>query len=194
MELTLEEMGALDRLNAIRYAGYMRNLKKRVIVFNEEIDEETIDLVALPLMEFDKDDSQDPVTLILHSPGGSVCDGLFLVNIIDNYSKPLNIYVCGYACSMATILLCAGNKNPNVTKYAYQFTYGLIHAGSAGLFGEANVVKDTYDFQNKMNEMVNDYMVANTHITKDELIRQDRRQWFLTANEMKEKGLVDVIL
>ena len=47
--------------------------------------------------------------------------------IIDNYKKPLEIYVYGYSCSMGTIILCSGNKNPNVINYFYPFSFGLFH-------------------------------------------------------------------
>jgi len=148
----------------------------------------------MPLIAFEHDDSQKPVTLYLQTCGGSVSDGLVLCNIIDNYKKPLNIIVLGYALSMGTIVLCSGNNNPNVTKYCYPFTYGLHHCGTLSLFGEGNVVKDSYDFLSEMDKRVNEYITTNTNITSAELEDNSRKQWYLTASQLKEKRLVDHII
>ena len=95
---------------------------------------------------------------------------------------------------MGSIILCSGNKNPNVTKYCYKFSTGLIHGGSKGLWGSSAIVKDTYLFQSKIDDMVRDYIISNTNITPEEYDESERHEWYLTSDEMKEKGLVDVIL
>lgn len=173
---------------------YLQSLENRIVVFNEEVTENVVEKIITPLLNFESDDSAEPVTLYLQTVGGSVSDGLTLCSIIDNYKKPLKIIVLGYALSMGTIILCAGNKNPNVTKYCYPFSYALHHSGSMALFGESNVVHDNYDFMNKQEAKINAYIIANTGITEAELKDNSRRQWYLTAEEMKEKNLVDYII
>jgi ATP-dependent Clp protease protease subunit len=136
----------------------------------------------------------EPVKLIISTPGGSVSDGLILCNIIDNYRKSLEIYIYGYACSMGTIILCSGNNNPNVKKYCYPFSFGLFHAGYSAIEGESLSVEDQIEFNKKTDGMIRDYVVANTKITEEEYKRNERRQWYLNAREMKEKGLIDIII
>ena len=174
---------------------YFNNLwNHRTVIFNSMVDATIVESVIVPLKRFEEDDSDEPVNLILNTDGGSINDGLVVCNIIDSYKKKLNIYVLGYAYSMGSIILCSGNKNPNVTKYCYKFSTGLIHGGSKGLWGSSSMVKDTYLFQSKVDDMVRDYIIANTNITLEEYEDSECREWYLTANEMKEKGLVDIIL
>ena len=100
----------------------------------------------------------------------------------------------GYACSMGTIILSSGNKNPNVTKYCYPFTFALFHSGYTAVDGESLSVEDRIEFNRRVDHSIRDYVVANTNITAEEYKEHERHQWYLTAKEMKEKGLIDIII
>ena len=183
-----------SNLDPITYQYFTNYLNKRTIIFNSYVDTNIVETLILPLQEFEADSSTEPVKLILSTGGGSVRDSLILCNIIDNYKKPLEIYVYGYACSMGTIFLCAGNKNPNVTKYCYPFSFALFHAGYSAIEGESLSVEDQMEFNKKTDALIRDYVVANTNITEEEYRLNERRQWYLHAKEMKEKGLIDIII
>lgn len=187
----IEEQSNLDPVT-YQYFNHYKN--HRTIIFNHAVDENIVETVILPLLEFENDDSSEPVKLILSTVGGSVSDGLILCNIIDNYKKPLEIYVYGYACSMGTIILCAGNKNQNVRKYCYPFSFGLFHAGYSAIEGESLSVEDRIEFNKKTDNSIRDYVIENTNITAEEYKINERRQWYLNAKDMKEKGLVDAII
>ena len=187
----VEEQSNLD---PVMYQYFNQYKNHRTIVFNRGVDESIVESVILPLKEYEEDDSNAPVRLILSTAGGSVADGLILCNIIDNYTKPLEIYVYGYACSMGTVILCSGNNNPNVTKYCYPFSFGLFHAGYSAVEGESLSVEDQMAFNKKTDNRIRDYVVANTKITTEEYKANERRQWYLDAQEMKEKGLIDIII
>ena len=75
------------------YQQFHQILENRTVLLNWDVDETIVENVILPLKDFENDDSQEPVKLILNTPGGSVADGLVLCNIIDNYKKPLEIYI-----------------------------------------------------------------------------------------------------
>ena len=137
----------VSTLDPIMYQYFLQLLQKRTVVLNSEIDENILETIVLPLKDFEKDTSTEPVTLILNTPGGSVADGLMLCNIIDNYKKPLEIIVPSYSCSMGTIILCSGNKNPNVTKKCYPFSFALFHSGQTIVGGETTTVDDIVDFK-----------------------------------------------
>jgi len=186
-----ETVGNLDPVN---YQFFNQLINNRTIVLNSEIDESILETVVLPLKQFENDDSNKPITLILNTPGGSVADGLMLCNVIDLYKKPLNIIVPSYACSMGTIILCSGNKNPNVTKKCYPFSFSLIHSGSTYVGGESHTVEDVMDFNKSMDKAIQDYIVTNTKITEEEYASHYRKQWYLNAQQMLEYGLVDEII
>ena len=115
--MELEDLfSGLDRygLDPVTYQYFHQLLEKRTVLLNCDVSDEIVERVFLPLKEFEEDNSNEPVTLILNSSGGSVSDGFFLAHYISQYSKPLNILVPGYACSMAAVILAGGGKNENV--------------------------------------------------------------------------------
>ena len=183
-----------SNLDPIMYQYFNHLLNRRTIVLNSEIDENILETVVLPLKEFESDDIATPVTLILNTPGGSVADGLMLCNVIDNYKKPLNIIVPSYSCSMGTIILSSGNKNPNVTKKAYPFSFALFHSGQTYVGGESTSVEDVMDFNKSVDKKIRNYVVTNTNITEELYDAHHRKQWYISAEEMLEYGLIDEII
>lgn len=185
----------VSTLDPIMYQYFNQLLKKRTIVLNAEIDESILETVVLPLKDFEQDeDKSTPVKLILNTPGGSVADGLMLCNIIDNYKKPLDIIVPSYSCSMGTIILCSGNKNLNVTKKAYPFSFALFHSGQTYVGGESTSVEDVMNFNKGVDNKIRDYIIANTNITEELYDAHHRKQWYISAEEMLEYGLIDEII
>ena len=178
----------------VRYQ-YFENLKKRTIVFNRMVDEDILEYLILPLRQFEEDDSNEPVNLILNTCGGSTMAGLVVLNLIDNYKKPLNIYVYSYAMSMGAIILAAGNKNPNVRKFAHKFSIGLIHSGDVVLGqSTANQAKDTMNFLQDIDKRIAQYFFENTNFTKAVWKKIKDKEFYMTAEEMKKYGLIDEIL
>ncbi len=182
-------------LSPAMYQYYNQLLNHRTILLNDDITENIIEYVYLPLRDFEQDESNEPVTLILNSSGGSVSDGFFLAHYISHYSKPLNIIVLGYACSMATLLLAAGGKNENIIRSCYPCSYCLIHDGYVALAAaEAKTANDIMAFNNEVDKQICQFFLDNTNITKEEYDTHARHQWFLFAKEMKEKNLMDTII
>ena len=189
----LDLFGKYD-LNPSTYQYFHQLMDKRTIIFNSDVDEAIIEAVFLPLKEFEEDDSNDPVTLILNSSGGSVSDGFFLAHYIAQYSKPLNIIVPGYAASMAAVILAGGGKNDKVTRYCYPSTYGLIHDGYIAISpSESKTAGDIMAFNDEKDKEIRQFIIDNTNITAEEYDAQARHQWFLNAKQMREKNMVDKI-
>ena len=200
--MDLEDLltGIYEKLNAtelspIMYQYYNQLFNHRTIILNDDISEHIVEQVYLPLRAFEQDDSMEPVTLILNSSGGSVSDGFFLAHYIAQYSKPLNILVLGYACSMATVILAAGGKNENVIRSCYPCSYVLIHDGYVALVtAESKTAADIMAFNNVIDEKIRQFFLDNTNLTAEEYDTHARHQWFLLADEMKEKNLIDRII
>lgn len=181
-------------LDPVMYQYFNNLLNRRTIILNSEIDESILETVVLPLKQFEADELNDPITLILNTPGGSVADGLMLCNIIDNFKKPLNIIVPSYSCSMGTIILCSGNKNPLVSKKAYPFSFALFHSGQTYVGGESTSVDDVIDFNRSVDNKIREYVINNTNITAELYTAHHRKQWYISAEEMLEYGLIDEII
>lgn len=177
------------------YQYWHQLLHNRTIVFNVEIDEDIVERIYLPLRDFENDSSQAPVTLILHSPGGSVSDGYFLAEYISQYKKPLNIIVLGFAASMAAVILCGGGGNPNVKRYCYPSTYILLHDGYISLSSsETKTAEDFIAYNKRVDTSIRQFILDHTKITAEEYDARTRQQWFLDGEELKKYGIVDEIL
>jgi ATP-dependent Clp protease protease subunit len=161
---------------------------------NEEVTENILETVILPLRNFENDSSTEEVTLILNTVGGSVADGLALCTVLDTYKKPLKVIVPSYACSMGTLILCAGNHNTNVKKICYPFAFGLFHSGETFVGGESTSVEDIMEFNKGVNAAIRNYVISNTYITPELYDAHNRKQWYISAAEMKALGLIHEII
>lgn len=184
-----------SNVDAIEYQYFHQLLENRTIIFNSEIGEDIVETLYLPLRDFENDDSDEPITIILNSVGGSVSDGFFLANYLASYKKKINLIVAGYAASMAAVILSAGGKNDNITRYCYPSTYVLIHDGYVALSAsEAKTANDIMAFNNKVDEDIRQFILDNTNITPELYDSKARKQWFISAQEAKELNLIDVVM
>ena len=182
-------------VDVIEYQYFHQMLDNRTIIFNSEISEDIVETLYLPLRDFENDDSDEPITIILNSVGGSVSDGFFLANYLASYKKKINIIVAGYAASMAAVILSAGGKNENITRYCYPSTYVLIHDGYVALSAsEAKTANDIMAFNNLVDENIRKFIITNTNITEELYDSKARKQWFISAEEALELNLIDKIM
>lgn len=184
----------LSSLDPVTYQYFNQLLNHRTVVFNGEVSEDLVESVYIPLKNFEEDDSDRPITLILNSPGGSVSDGFFFANYLTTYKKKLNIIVTGYAASMGAVILSAGGKNPNITRYGYPSTYALIHDGYVAISAsESKTASDIMEFNTKIDDKIKHFIIDNTNITEELYDSKTRKQWFIDAKECIELGLLDKI-
>ena len=186
---------------------YYKGLANSRVILAGEIMDDIVENVAIPLLDMikEKEDTREkilkgfplklePIEIIIHSPGGSVYDSMFLANIIDKTTVPINVKILGNALSMGMIIAMAGYNNSNVTKECYGFSIGLIHAGSLNREGEANAGRDTMGFNDKYSEMMKQYVLSHSKITEEEYEAHNSKQWYLTAEEMLNYGIVDKVI
>lgn len=177
------------------YQYFHQLFDNRTILFNDDVAQDVVEKVYLPLRDFERDSSTEPVTLILNSSGGSVSDGFFLAHYLTKYSKPLNIIITGYAASMAAVLLAGGGKNENIIRSCFPCTYGLIHDGYVALAAsETKTANDIMAFNDSMDNQIRQFFIDNTNITEEMYDSKSRHQWFLSAQEMLNLNLVDRII
>lgn len=167
---------------------------KRNILLNDNIDDSVIESVFIPLHYYEEDDSEEPVTLYINSRGGDFFTSFFLTDVIENYKKPLKIVGLGFCYSAAFYLLVAGKNNPNVKRLAYDKTTGLIHAGSYNLEKDVPKLLDIINLEGKMQGKIEEFFLRNSSLTAEEYTAHYKDDWYLTAEEMLDKGLIDEII
>lgn len=188
--------GFFDKdLPTITYERYQfyTGIKKRVFYITDEVDELLLCSVGLELLEADKDPSK-PITIYINTPGGSIYDGFVLCDIIERLQSPVTIHVLGYAFSMGSYFLMAGYGKENITRKAYPFSTCLIHSGSMILSGTGTQVRDTFNFMEKFEDKIKQYVLSHSKITEEEYKKMDRTEWYMSAEDMLQHGLIDEIV
>jgi len=96
---------------------------------------------------------------------------------------------------MAAVILAGGGKNENVIRSCFPSTYALIHDGYIAISpSESKTAGDIMAFNDEKDRDIRQFIIDNTDITAEEYDAQARHQWFLNAQKMKEKNLVDKII
>lgn len=190
----VEELLDILKGNTVEKAAYLSMLKQRKILLNDEINGSIIESVVVPLMEFEKDASNEPVYFYINSNGGSAFDSFFITNIIESYKKPLVIVNMGYALSAGFLLFIAGKNNPNVKRVCYNRSIGLLHAGSMAVDGNTDKVRDLVNFNDRLDEMTKNFVLNNSNLSAEDYEKHWREDWYFTAEDMEKYGMVDEIL
>ena len=183
-----------DSADPVMYQ-YFKNLKNRTIVINEDISEASIETVVLPLLEMDNDGTSEKITIYLNTNGGDVFTGLLICDVIRKLKTKTEIILLSTALSMGALILMASFNNPKVTRKCYPFSIGLIHAGSISMgYTSAMQAKDYFNFNNKYEEKIKEYVLSHSKITEEEYDNMQRYEWYLTSQDLLDKGLIDEIL
>lgn len=174
---------------------HWQELKDRILVINDGIDDLVVEEFIMPIIKWNKEDegknSEDrkPITIYLNTPGGDIFSGLILAEVIKKSVTPVHIVVFAYAASMGSVLLVSGHK-----RQAYEFSNVLIHDGNTGISGSSNKVKDHMKYIEKKNEQIKKFIIGNSKITEERYDSMADREWWITAEEALELGIIDEII
>jgi ATP-dependent protease ClpP protease subunit len=168
---------------------------KRRILLNAPIDESIVESVMLPLLDMSSDGTRSPIELVICTDGGATEDGMVICDMIDQIECPLTITCMTKAYSMGMYILMAGFGNPYVHKRCYSHTLGLIHAGDFECTAPLPTVMDLSMFFCIQNEtVIRDYVLSHSKIKEAEYAGKWRHEWYMTADDMLEYGIVDEII
>lgn len=173
---------------------YWKNLLNRKIVINEEITKDLIESAVLPYIEMDNDGSGKPIEIYLDTVGGEVYPGFCLVDQIEKAKTPTTIHILSRAVSMGMLIAMSGKNNPNVKTVCHPFSIGLLHSGSQYLDGTAHAVKDTFNFTQSYEKKIKDYVISHSNIDEDLYDSVERVEYWMDADEMLKRGIVDEII
>lgn len=190
LDATMIDAMAYDPVQYQYYIG----LQNRTIMVNSTIDASILETAILPLLQMDNDGTNEPIKIIISTPGGSVYDGIVLCDVIDKLKCPTEVVVITYAYSMGSLILMAGYNNPNVTKKCYKHSTALIHGGSLYFEGNASNVRDQFRFNEEFEAKIKEYMLSHSKITEEEYEKFNKKEWYMTSEDMLKYGLVDEVI
>jgi len=173
------------------YDIYSRLLKDRIVFVGSPIDDNIANLVIAQLLFLEADDPDKDIHLYINSPGGVVTSGLAIYDTMQ-YIKPDVSTICiGQAASMGALLLAAGAKGK---RYALPHARILIHQPLGGFQGQATDV----DIQAReillMRKRLNEILVKHTGQPFDKIQADTERDYYMSAEQAKEYGLVDEVI
>ena len=175
----------------VQWDVFSRLMKDRIIFLGNEVDDYTGNTIIAQLLFLQMDDAKKDIHLYINSPGGSITAGLAIYDTMQFLTCDVNTYCIGMAASMGAVLLCAGTKGK---RYALPNSDIMIHQASGGARGTAADVERTVEFLYKLNRRTKRIIAHHTGQTEEKVNRDCDRDYFMTAQEAKDYGLVDEVV
>ncbi len=184
--IVVEQTGRGERA----YDIYSRLLKDRIVFVGTMIDDGIANLIIAQLLFLEADDPEKDIFLYVNSPGGSVTAGLAVYDTMQ-YIKPDVSTICvGLAASMAALLLAAGAKKKRA---ALKNSKIMIHQPWGGYQGSASDIEIHAREIVKTKELINSIVAKHTGQPIKRIITDTDRDFFMSAEDAKEYGLVDEV-
>lgn len=173
------------------YDIYSRLLKERVIFLGDEVNSATANIVVAQLLHLAFEDPKKDIKLYINSPGGSVYDGLAIIDTMNYIEPDVQTIGIGLQASMGAMLLSAGAKGK---RYVLPNSRIMIHQPSSGTQGKITdqeiALKEGIYLKQKLAEM----LAKNTGKDVKQVIKDMDRDNWMSAEEAKTYGLVDEVL
>jgi ATP-dependent Clp protease protease subunit len=173
------------------YDIYSRLLKDRIIFIGDEVTDGMANLVIAQMLFLEKEDPDRDIDIYINSPGGSVSAGLAMYDVMLHVKCPVATTCVGMAASIATLLLVGGNQGK---RHAMPNARIMIHQTSGGYRG---TMTDARIYLEEMNRLFETYVTILSQRTgrpADQVRKDCDRDFWLSAEDAKEYGLVDSII
>lgn len=173
---------------------FYRRLKNREILWNDDIDDATID-IALYIKKWNDEDKdlaiedRQPIKIFINSDGGYAATVLHVIDMIHLSKTPVYTIGMGRVYSAGGLLLMAGHK-----RYIFPHTSCLIHDGSFGAIGSIGKMIDNLEFTKELEKRIKQYILSSTRITEEIYDQNYRRDWFMFSEEIIKLGIADEIV
>lgn len=170
---------------------YSRLLRERIVFLGGPIDDHVANLVVAQMLYLESEDPNKDIHLYINSPGGEVYSGLAIYDTMQ-YIKPDVSTICvGLAASMAALLLAAGAKGK---RFALPHSRVMIHQPMGGASGQATQIEIVAKEILRLKRMGNEILHRHTGQPLERIERDTDRDYYMSAEEAKEYGLVDGIM
>lgn len=185
--MVLEQTGRGER----SYDIYSRLLKERIIFLGSDINDAVADVIMAQLIYLEYEDAEKDITIYINSPGGYVSSGLAIYDTIQ-FIKPHVATVCiGQASSMGAVLLAAGTKGK---RFALPNSRIMLHQPLGGAGGQAADIAIHAKEIMRIKDTLNNILCKHTGQNSDIMRRDTDRNFYMSAEEAKEYGVIDEIL
>jgi ATP-dependent Clp protease protease subunit len=173
------------------YDIFSRLLNDRIIILSEEVNDTTASLIVAQMLYLEAQDPDKDIQFYINSPGGSVTAGLAIYDTMQ-YIKPDVSTICiGMAASMGAFLLSAGTKGKCIALPNAEI---MIHQPSGGSRGQATDIQIQAERLLRMKKRLNKILADNTGQPLERIEIDCERDYFMTAEEAKEYGIIDKII
>ena len=175
------------------YDIFSRLLKDRIIFLSEDVNSASASLVVAQLLFLESEDPDKEISLYINSPGGSITDGMAIVDTINYIKCPVSTICVGMAASMGAVLLASGAKGK---RFATPNAEILIHQPliSGGLSGQTTEIKIHADHMVRTREKLNKLLSEKTGQPIEQIEKDTERDHYMSAQEALEYGLIDGIM
>ncbi|MEQ8825288.1 MAG: ATP-dependent Clp protease proteolytic subunit [Filomicrobium sp.] len=168
-----------------------RLLKERIIFVTGPIEDQMASSICMQLLYCEADNPEKEISMYINSPGGVVTAGMAIYDTMQ-FIKPKIATLCiGQAASMGSLLLCAGNAG---MRYALPNARIMVHQPSGGFQGQASDIERHAEDIIKMKRRLNEVYVKHTGQEYETIERTLDRDYFMTAEQSQEFGLIDKVL
>ena len=185
--MVIEQSGRGER----SYDIYSRLLKERIIFLVGEVNDQTANLVVAQLLFLESENPEKDISFYINSPGGSVTAGMAIYDTMNFIKPDVSTLCCGFAASMGAFLLAAGAKGK---RYSLPNSKVMIHQVLGGARGQASDIEIHARDILRTKDQMNRILAERTGQPLEKIQRDTERDYFLTADESKDYGLIDEVI
>ncbi len=178
------------QLNVTQMDVFSRLMMDRIIFLGTQIDDYTANTLQAQLLYLDQSDPGKDINIYINSPGGSVHAGLGIYDTMQFIKSDVATICTGMAASMAAVLLVAGQEGK---RYALPHSRVMIHQPMGGAQGQASDIEITAREIQKLKQELYTIIAEHSHQPYDKVWADSDRDYWMTAQEAKEYGMIDDI-
>ena len=185
--MVVEKTGNAERA----YDIYSRLLKDRIVFVGGEVEDGMANAIVAQLLFLQAADPEKEISMYINSPGGSVTAGLAILDTMRMIKCPVATYCIGQAASMGAILLAAGEKG---RRHALPNSRIMIHQPWGGAQGKASDIEITAREILRLKDILNGILAESSGKRLDDVARDTDRDYFMSAEDAKNWGIVDEVM
>ncbi len=172
------------------YDIFSRLLKDRIVFLGGPIDDTVANLIIAQMLFLEAEDPEKDIQFYINSPGGVVTAGMAIYDTMQHVRPPVATICIGQAASMGALLLCAGEKGK---RYSLPYSRILIHQPMGGAQGQATDIEIHAKEILRMRMFLNEILSHHTGQPLEKIARDTERDYFMSAQEAKEYGIIDEV-